>query len=110
MNDDINGIPVDDGSDKPLGSTSQDGELEVREQPEGGQCYYETDLGQHMRWMRQAPDLYDKYQMMLDAVTQIREMRKHACPSCDLGDDERAERDGWNSALAAVEQLLTARK
>lgn len=51
----------DDGSDKPLGYTSADGHLEVRDNGDGTRSYHETDLGQHDRWMRQAPDLYKLY-------------------------------------------------
>lgn len=63
---------IDDGSDKPIGFTSPDGEFEVRE-IDGERCYHETDLGQHQRWMRQAPDLYEKYMTALahrDALIQ----------------------------------------
>jgi hypothetical protein len=58
-----------DGSDLPIGTISEDGELEVREyvNPTGvkevGWC--ETELGQHQRWMRQAPDLYERYVALL---------------------------------------------
>lgn len=55
----------DDGSGKPLGYTTPDGHLEVRESiDKNGQRfhgYHETELGQHDRWLRQAPDLYSLY-------------------------------------------------
>jgi hypothetical protein len=51
---------MNDGADKPVGFTTDDGELEVRE-TDGEKCYHETALGQHQRWLRQAPDLYEKY-------------------------------------------------
>jgi hypothetical protein len=60
----------DDGGDKPLGYVTEDGCLEVREsvdltgKPFRG--YHETELGLHMRWMRQAPDLYERYQQLID--------------------------------------------
>jgi hypothetical protein len=52
---------VDDGSDKPVGYTTPDGHLEVRQNEDGTRSYHETELGQHDRWMRQAPDLYALY-------------------------------------------------
>ena len=58
-------IPIDDGSDKPLGFLSPDGELEVRDyvdaSGQAGRGYCETALGQHNRWLRQAPELFEKY-------------------------------------------------
>lgn len=74
---------IDDGSTKPLGHQTDDGELEVREQ-DGERMYHETDLGQHMRWMRQAPDLFEKYQAL------------------------EADRDVWKRAWAALFETLTA--
>jgi hypothetical protein len=50
-----------DGSDMPLGYTTEDGHLEVRELGDGKRGYAETELGQHDRWMRQCPDLYRLY-------------------------------------------------
>lgn len=67
--------PVDDGNEKPLGHQSPDGELEVRQQPEGGKCYHETDLGQHQRWMRQAPDLFALYMALVEEVNALRAQR-----------------------------------
>jgi len=55
----------DDGSDKPLGYTSPDGHLEVRADSEGKHYYHETELGQHDRWLRQAPELYELYVKLL---------------------------------------------
>ena len=65
--------PIDDGSDKPLGHQTEDGELEVRENSDGsGPCYHETPLGQHQRWMRQAPDLYGLYHKALGELAAQR--------------------------------------
>lgn len=65
MSDGLRDAP-DDGSDKPLGYLSEDGELEVRESVDADgkpfHGYHETELGQHQRWMRQAPDLFELYQ------------------------------------------------
>lgn len=55
---------IDDGSDKPEGYVTEDGELSVS----NGE-YHETELGKHQRWMRQAPDLYEKYQELLMRLT-----------------------------------------
>lgn len=56
---------INDGSDKPLGYVSDDGQLEVRESVDRDgrtfRGYHETELGQHDRWLRQAPDLFEKY-------------------------------------------------
>lgn len=81
MSDDLRDAPIDDGSDKPTGFVSPDGELEVRDsvdltgEPFHG--YHETELGQHQRWMRQAPDLFALYMNTLavqqqDAATRER--------------------------------------
>lgn len=56
-----NDVPADSGSDKPIGYTSPDGHLEVHALADGTRGYVETELGQHDRWMRQAPDLYALY-------------------------------------------------
>lgn len=61
----MNDTPIDDGSRLPLGQQTPDGELEVRENGDGTRGFHETDLGQHQRWMRQAPDLYEKYHALL---------------------------------------------
>ena len=60
---------IDDGSDKPLGYTTPDGHLEVRDNGDGTRNYHETELGQHDRWMRQAPDLYELYVKLLGGPT-----------------------------------------
>lgn len=59
---------VDDGSSYPVGHQTADGELEVRALPDGSRGFHETTLGQHQRWMRQAPDLFELYQ---DAIARI---------------------------------------
>jgi hypothetical protein len=51
---------IDDGSRHPEGYETPDGELRVV----GGQ-FTETELGRHQRWMRQAPDLLEKYEALL---------------------------------------------
>jgi hypothetical protein len=60
---------ISDGSDKPSGYVSEDGELEVRESIDANgnsvRGYHETALGQYMRWMRSAPDLLEKYETLL---------------------------------------------
>lgn len=56
---------IDDGSDKPLGTTSPDGHLMVGLRADGTRGWVETELGQHDRWLRQAPDLYEKYVQLL---------------------------------------------
>lgn len=33
----------------------------------------ETPLGQHQRWMRQAPDLYAKYEAQLSGIAEARD-------------------------------------
>jgi len=68
---------LDDGSDKPIGYQTSDGELEVREDVRGERCYHETDLGQHQRWMRAAPDLFEKY---IGALDRIRELEARWMP------------------------------
>lgn len=52
MSDDI-----DDGTGRPDGYVTPDGHLEVRDGH-----YHETALGRHDRWLRQCPDLFEKYQ------------------------------------------------
>jgi len=56
---------VDDGSKHPIGYTTDDGCLQVREylDEHGVRCvgFVETDFGQHTRWMRMAPDLFALY-------------------------------------------------
>lgn len=68
--------PIDDGSDKPLGHQTDDGELEVRESVDAeGKTfhgYHETDLGQHMRWMRQAPELFERCKELEQEVQGLR--------------------------------------
>ena len=54
-----------DGSEHPLGYVTPDGELEVRE-VDGVRGFHETPLGQHQRWMKQAPDLYELYHKALE--------------------------------------------
>lgn len=60
----------DDGSDKPLGYTTPDGELVVVI-TNGERHYRETDLGQTRRWMRQAPDLYEMYLKAVESHAQV---------------------------------------
>lgn len=62
---------VDDGSTKPIGYQTDDGELEVRE-VNGERMYYETELGQHQRWMRQAPDLFALYMAAVEELALLR--------------------------------------
>jgi hypothetical protein len=63
---------IHDGSDQPIGHQTDDGELEVVDSPEG-RHYRETALGQHMRWLRQAPDLYEKYQAVCDELAKAKQ-------------------------------------
>ena len=70
MNDEVRNAPIDDGSDKPLGYTTPDGELVVVI-TNGERHYRETDLGQTRRWMRQAPDLYEMYLKAIEAKHAI---------------------------------------
>lgn len=67
--------PVDDGSDKPLGHVTDDGELEVRDNGDGTRGYHETALGQTQRWIRQAPDLYALYMALVEENTRLRESK-----------------------------------
>lgn len=64
------GNQTDDGSDKPLGYTTPDGELTVVI-TNGERHYRETDFGQTRRWMRQAPDLYEMYLKAVEGRTQV---------------------------------------
>lgn len=57
---------VSDGSEHAEGYETPDGELRVQ----GGQ-FRETALGQHQRWMRQAPDLYELYQAALARIAEL---------------------------------------
>jgi uncharacterized small protein (DUF1192 family) len=42
-------------------------------------------------------------------LASLRQLKpKHVCSSCDLDDEERAERKGWNAALKAVAALAGA--
>lgn len=59
-------MTIDDGSNKPNGYVTEDGLLEVRD----GE-YHETLLGQHDRWMRQAPDLFEMYQAALSRIQEL---------------------------------------
>lgn len=78
---------IDDGSDKPLGYQTDDGELEVRGDLATGQIgYHETELGQHQRWLRQAPDLYELYQRLLETVSQRPIVAYRVEPDPDGGD------------------------
>lgn len=52
---------VNDGSHLPIGTFSDDGELQVRKLPDGSVGWSETELGQHQRWMRSAPELFALY-------------------------------------------------
>jgi len=88
-------IPIEDGSDKPIGYQTPDGELEVRAQPEGGTCYYETDLGQHQRWMRQAPDLFEKHQNALSELDALRLSRAKLIEKLPLGCEHVVGVYGW---------------
>lgn len=80
--------PVDDGSNKPLGYTTPDGELQVRESidqtgtPFRG--FHETELGQHMRWMRGAPELFEKY-IALQSFLEREGYRRCDIPACNCG-------------------------
>ena len=63
---------IDDGATKPLGYQTENGELEVRvDETTGQKCYHETELGQWQRWMRQAPDLYEKYQALVEQLSLL---------------------------------------
>lgn len=70
MSDEIKNEPIDDGSEKPLGYTTPDGELTVVI-TNGERHYQETDLGQTRRWMRQAPDLYEMYLKAVEGRAQL---------------------------------------
>lgn len=63
---------IDDGSTKPLGHTSDDECLEVRQNARGEKEYVETELGQHDRWMLLAPDLFEKYMALVEEVAVLR--------------------------------------
>lgn len=39
----------------------EDGEMEIIQDERDG-TWHETSYGQHLRWLRQAPDLFEKYQ------------------------------------------------
>ncbi len=63
---------IDDGSERPLGYETEDGELRVAE-IDGERCYQETELGQHRRWMRQASDLFAEYQRVCEKLRALEE-------------------------------------
>lgn len=54
------------------GDPTRDGELEYRVGPDGERELTETPLGQHQRWMRQAPDLYELYMAALKERDEAR--------------------------------------
>lgn len=58
---------IDDGSDKPEGYLTPDGELIVK----NGE-YVETEQGQFARWERQAPDLLALYRQKLDELERLK--------------------------------------
>lgn len=116
---------VNDGSKYPEGTLSEDGHMVVR----GGE-WGETELGQHDRWLRQAPDLFGLYQAALEVVARqaqeiqrLNAMRTHCehcgadylatgieagCP-CRLVQeiqDLRTERDTLARQLAKVDECL----
>jgi hypothetical protein len=61
---------IDDGSDKPIGYLSDDGELIVRESVNKDgttyRGYHETALGRERRWQRQAGDLYANWMSLVE--------------------------------------------
>jgi hypothetical protein len=40
--------------------------------------------------------------MKFAQADRLRKMKKHACSSCDLSDEEWAYREGWNAAIEGV--------
>lgn len=68
----LDDVPVDDGSDKPIGYLSDDAELIVREE-NGVRGYHETALGQERRWQRQAPDLYANWMSLVEKHREMEE-------------------------------------
>lgn len=89
MDDDI-----DDGSDKPEGFITEDGELEVK----NGE-YHETELGQFTRWMNHASDLYGQY---LEAMEKAR-MSHERIERLEL---ELAVQQAWGAVAKEGLQLV----
>lgn len=89
---------VNDGSEMPLGAQSEDGELEVREHPDGSRGWSETELGQHQRWMRSAPDLFEKYQASVERVRELEGVCLEWDARC------KKERDTANATLTHLQQ------
>lgn len=86
LNDGLPDAPIDDGSDKPLGYVTDDGVLEVRESVDRDgtvfRGYHETELGQHDRWLRQAPELFEKYMALLSERDDLAK-KLHGTPILD---------------------------
>lgn len=80
-------LRIDDGGEKPIGYVSPDGELEIRrfQDAEGIDRvgWHETELGQHQRWMRQAPDLFALYQDALERVYALKRKYGEAVKRAD---------------------------
>ena len=107
--------PIDDGSDKPLGYVSDDGELEVRDFVDGEgiarRGYCETELGQHQRWMRGAPDLFEKHVNLQATVTALQaereQLRSVVGALLDLyNDPEHVDSQRWADAFQAALAVL----
>lgn len=81
---------IDDGSDKPLGYQTPDGELEVRDYVDNagvaGRGYVETDLGAHMRYMRSAPELLERYHAVLAINADLLAACKEFVRKCECGE------------------------
>lgn len=113
------GTPIDDGSAKPLGYTTPDGYLQVRESVDKTgtpfRGYHETELGAHQRWMRSAPELFEKYVELqefraraqkADGFLEREGYRRCDIPACNCGswhlqngrESVRAD-DVWQSHL-----------
>lgn len=93
-------FPIDDGSEHPLGTQTSDGELRVQPQGDGTVGWVETALGQHQRWMRNAPDLYERYQQLLARPAVIGPALINSL------DDARLVLSAMRQQLAALEQYL----
>lgn len=47
------------------------------------------------------------HQQLREQIAQIQKIeKKHICSSCDLSDEDRARREGWNRAITVILESL----
>lgn len=110
---------INDGSDKPLGYTTEDGHLQVRQEADGSKIYAETEQGQHDRWLRLAPDLFTRYMELVaerddfgadlearvkELEADVREIRNEWEFALEREASLRAELTGWREGAGVVEK------